>query len=250
MKFLRPSRLRPLAFPALFLALTVLLTPSSLLAQYEEESRTKMISAAFARSHQLGVRIGGWSNQGIEPPDSLAITTDSYYQTDFTAGSIYLEGFFGYRFNPYLIMEFSLGVVSRGEVIQVEEDGGQSVGTMMVYPILAKLRFYPLGGKVIKLHPYLMGGGGFFYGRHDIQFTSGYDAYFRSIYGSDSETKFSYTFGAGLEWPVASMVGLEFQAQYMDARFSGDIIGIRDYSSITFTVGIKHIFRNTDKDKR
>lgn len=217
-------------------------------AQYEPENRIKTVSDAFVRSHQLGVRIGGWINRGDDPPDSLEIAEDSYYQTDFGSANIYLEGYFGYRFNPNLMMEISLGVLSRGDVVRVEPDGGQSIGTMMIYPILAKLRFYPLGGKVAKFHPYLFGGGGFYYGRHDIQFTSGYYAYFRDLYGTDSETKFSYTFGAGLEWPVATMVGLEFQVQYMDARFSDKIIGISDYSAVTVTVGVKHIFRNTDKD--
>ena len=94
-------------------------------------------------------------------------------------------------------------------------------------------------------------GGGIFYGRHDIQITTGWTAYYRSELGEDSETDFNYVLGGGIDWPVASVVALELSAQYMPVKFSGDLIGIRDYSSLTVTVGAKYLFRSMkNKDSR
>ena len=141
------------------------------------------LAANYLDSHQAGVRLGGWANRGDTPPDSFDLTSGGYYLTDFGSGSFYLEGFYAWRFKASLIAELSFGMVSRGDVILVEQGGGSSIGTAQIYPILAKLKFYPLGSRSSKFFPYLLAGGGFYYGRHNIQITTGYDAYLRQIFG-------------------------------------------------------------------
>lgn len=205
----------------------------------------------FLGEHQAGARLGGWSNLGSSPLDSFNLAVNSYYLTDFGNSNFYLEGYLGYRLNRALMLEFSLGIVSRGDVILVESDGGSSIGTMQIYPILAKLRIYPFGAHTGQFYPYLMAGGGICYGRHDIQIATAGDAYYRAALGQDSETDFNYVLGGGIDWPVASVVALELSAQYLPVKFSGDLIGIRDYSSLTVTVGAKYLFKSMkSKDSR
>jgi hypothetical protein len=148
-------------------------------------------TSRFMRSHQLGGRIGAWSNRGVLPPDSFAFGSGGYYLTDISNRDFYLEGFFGYRFSRAFMLEFSLGLVSRGDVYLVEDDDNSSIGTVQIYPILAKLKFYPFVRPDWKFCPYLTAGGGFYYGRHDMQITTGWDSV-RSEIGEDSETDFNY----------------------------------------------------------
>jgi len=204
---------------------------------------------AFVASHQAGVRLGAWLNQGDTPPDSFSLGSGGTYLTDFSDGNFSLEGYLGYRLSKALVLEFSLGLVSRGDVILVEETGGSSIGTMQIYPIMAKLKVYPFGLHTGRLFPYLMAGGGIYYGRHSIQIATGYDAYLRAELGQDSETDFGYQLGGGIDWPVATMVALELNAQYLPVNFSGDLIGVRDYSSLTITVGVKYLFSAQEKKK-
>jgi len=204
-------------------------------------------SPNYMENHQAGVRLGGWANRGDTPPDSFNLTSGGYYTTDFGTGSFYLEGFYAWRLKASLMAEISLGMVTRGDVILVETDGGSSIGAAQIYPILAKLKFYPLGTRPSKFIPYLLAGGGFYYGRHDIQIATGYDAYLRQTFGEDSRTTFTYVLGGGFDWPVASVVALDFQAQYMPIDFSGDLIGIENYRALTITVGVKYLM-SKDKD--
>lgn len=204
---------------------------------------------SFLKSHQAGVRLGGWSNQGALPLDSVPDIQGGYYRNDIAAGSFYLEGFLGYRLNRFLMLEFSLGLVSRGDVYLVEGTGGSSIGTLQLYPILAKLKVYPFPRAVAGIYPYVVGGGGFYYGRHDIQFVTGIDAYYRAEFGQTSQTDFNYVVGGGADWPVASVVAIDLNAQYMAVKFSENLIGVRDYSSFTVTVGVKYLFTRMQKQK-
>jgi opacity protein-like surface antigen len=202
----------------------------------------------FSKSHQLGVRLGGWANRGSSPADSIPGEQPAeYFLTEIGDANFYLEGFFGYRFNSVLMGELSVGVVSRGDVTFVESDGGSSFGTLVVYPVLAKLKLYPFGSLSGKFHPYLFAGGGIYYGKHDIQIVSGFSSYLRQQFGETSKTTFDYLIGGGLDWPLASIVALGFQVQYMPIGFSGELVGVRDYSSLTITVGAKYLFRSKKK---
>jgi opacity protein-like surface antigen len=208
------------------------------------------VAAAFVKYHQLGGRIGGWANKGTLPPDRIDIGGGGEYSTEMGDANFYLEGFFGYRLNRSFMLELSLGMVTRGDVTLIEPDsGGSSIGTVQLYPILAKLKFYPFSGLKGKLFPYVLAGGGFCYGRHDIQFTNGIAAYYRAEFGSDSETDFTYVLGGGFDWPLASVVGLDLNVQYMPVNFSGNLIGARDYSSLTIALGVKYLMSSLESKK-
>ncbi|MEW5796851.1 MAG: outer membrane beta-barrel protein [Candidatus Zixiibacteriota bacterium] len=231
---------RVLSIATAFVSLVLCLNTAQVAAQSGTEADDP-VTHAFLNSNQAGVRLGGWSNQGATPPDSLQVSANSFYQNDIGSGSFYLEGFFGFRLSRALMLEFSLGLVSRGDVYLVEETGGSSIGTLQVYPILAKVKFYPSARPIAGLFPYLLAGGGVYYGRHDIQFVTGIDAAYRAAFGENSKTDFSYVLGGGIDWPVASVVALDLNAQYMPVKFSGNLIGVDDYSSLTITVGVKYL---------
>lgn len=204
----------------------------------------------YLKSHQVGLRLGGWANQGDTPADSVGTTSDFlYYLTDFTEGNAYLEGFFTYRINPYLASEFSVGIVSRGDVT-LRDDILQSTsfGSMVIYPILLKARLYPLGPAHTRFHPYVMAGGGVYYGKHDIQITDNYTGLTPDL-DQSSETVFSYVLGAGVDWPLAEVLGLGLQAQYMPIDFTKNLVGVQDYSSVTFTIGVQYLFHSKGNRK-
>jgi len=198
----------------------------------------------------LGARLGGWANKGVLPSDSTDFGDGGYYRVDVGSADFYLEGFFDYRLNRRMLLEFSIGLVSRGDVFMEEpNDGGSSIGTVQLYPILAKLKLYPFSGVKGRLFPYLLAGGGFCYGRHDIQFTYGIDAYYRAEFGGESETDFTYVIGGGFDWPLASVIGLDLNVQYMPVNFSGNLIGVSDYSSLTIAVGVKYLMSSLQSKK-
>jgi len=226
----------------------ILVANAPLFAQSDQDENS--LATAFVKSHQIGARLGGWANKGELPLDRTDFGDGGYYRVDVGSADFYLEGFFDYRLNRRLLLELSLGLVSRGDVTLIEPDsGGSSIGTIQLYPILAKLKFYPLSGVRGKLFPYLLAGGGFCYGRHDIQFYSGLGAYYRAEFGSDSETDFTYVLGGGFDWPLASVIGLDLNVQYMPVKFSSNLIGVHDYSSLTIAVGVKYLMSSLKSKK-
>jgi opacity protein-like surface antigen len=205
----------------------------------------------FYRQHQAGVRIGVWGSLGESPAQDTVINDVSRFFSDIGDASFYLEGFFGYRFSSFLMGEFSVGVVSRGDVSRSEVGTNLSpdVGTLMVYPILAKLKFYPFREVAGRFHPFLFGGGGIYHARHDIQII-GSSTIAAGFLDEESATSFSYALGGGFDWPVSKQVGLEFHTQYLPINFGDALIGVKDWSSLTFTVGVKYLFEPNPNDNK
>lgn len=195
----------------------------------------------YAWRHQAGVRLGVWSNLGDIPPKA---ESDSGYQysADIKDASFYFEGYFGFRISPRFMAEISLGIVNRGDVIIEDEFGDQYIGSLTLYPIQLRGKFYPLGSTSGKFYPYLMGGVGAYHGRHDIQFTT--DPY---VISGNSKTSFSYALGGGFDYPVADLVGIDFNVTYMPIKFSEELFRVKDYQALTFTVGVKYLFQSPRK---
>lgn len=223
------------------LILLVLATGPSVFADDVDTTLTGI----YQRSHQAGLRLGVWSNQGETPPPLVEDEENFiYYRTDFSEASFYLEAYFSLRWHKLIQTEVSFGVVSRGDVTYVDEllDEARH-GTLVIYPILGKLKLYspvPLFGS---FHPYVMAGGGFFYGRHDVQIVST-STYLYSVFDDDSESGFSWVAGGGFDWPLADVIGLDCTFQYMPIDFSSDLIGIHDYSAFTISVGVKYLWQS------
>lgn len=226
---------------AFAVALALVVGISAVSAQADDE-----LNDIYLRSHQVGARLGGWANQGGIPPKNIGDPPEpGSATTSFTDGSFYLEGFAAFRLNPWLATELSLGLVSRGDATIYESDQGSSYGTINVYPILLKLKAYPLGTLARKFHPYVLAGGGIYYGKHSIQIIDSYEGLLRANFGEESQTTLGYVLGGGVDWPLASVIGLDLNVQYMPIDFGDPLIAVKDYSSLTITVGVKYFFHST-----
>lgn len=191
----------------------------------------------FHTRHQAGARLGVWSNQGDAHPDTSIVGTRSLL-TNIGSGSFYIEGFFAYRLNRYLMGEFSLGIVNRGTVT-IAENGTQDFGNLLLYPILAQLKFYPHLTGDWHAQPYFTAGVGLYIGRRDVQFTNSNSLFI----GSDQETasKLSYVVGGGLDWPIGNVISLGMDAKYMPINYSKGFVTVNNYNAVVVTIGVKYL---------
>lgn len=228
----RPSFSLVKNFAFCFVCLS-LLTLSVIAADIPTDPRER-----FNLQHQAGIRLGVWNNLGGTP---LASDTSggNLYQTDLKSANFYFEAYFGYRLNPHLMFELSFGIVNRGDVTIYDATGNQFIGNLLVYPLQLRAKLYPLASLSPKFEPYLMAGGGLYYGRNSIQFTT--SSSFFSNYIGDSRTDFNYMLAAGFDWPLSQIVGLDANVAYMPINFSNNLIFIRNYDAVTVTVGIKYL---------
>jgi opacity protein-like surface antigen len=192
----------------------------------------------FNLQNQAGIRLGVWNNLGSTPVTDTGNGTQTY-QTDLKSSNFYFEAYFGYRLNSNLMLELAFGIVNRGDVTVDDGQGNQYFGNLLLYPIQLRAKVYPLASMRPKFQPYLMAGGGVYYGHNSIQFTTS-SSFFTTDLG-DSRTKLSYMVGGGVDWPLSSIVGLDLNVSYMPINFSKDLIFVRDYSALTVTFGIKYL---------
>ncbi len=200
----------------------------------------------FSRQHQVGVRLGMWSNNGATPPASSSDSVSGIIQTsDINSASFFLEGFFGYRFTRLLMGELSFGLSNRGDVITRDTQFGiNDVAALNIYPILLQIKLYAPPLMNGKLYPYAAAGGGIYYARNSIQVT---DEYYYAQFREASETDFNYVLGGGFDYVLASQIGLDFNVKYMPVTFSDRLVGVTDYSALTITVGVKYLYLPTGK---
>ena len=135
------------------------------------------------------------------------------------------------------MLEIAGGIVNRGDV-NISDSGLNYIGNLMVYPISVRLKLYPFGAGTHKYQPYLMGGGAIYYSRFSIQFSNDYYA---GLEGA-SKTKLGLLAGAGIDYPIASQVGLDLNMSYMPINFSSDLLGAKNFTAFTVTVGVKYLY--------
>lgn len=189
----------------------------------------------FNEKHQAGIRLGVWANNGESPTDSVGIS-----ETNFKAACFYFEGYFAYRLAPPAMLELSFGIVNRGSVT-FKEAGATNVGNVLVHPILLQLKLYPLASLAAKIQPYLLAGGGLYYGRRSLQFTTSSEVYYFGL-AEQSGTDFNYVLGGGIDWPIGATISLEAGVKYMPIEFPKGLQTIRDYDAVAYTVGVKYLY--------
>jgi len=207
------------------------------------DSASRSDELLFEHSHQAGVRLGGWANTG-ELPNPTVVQGNYEFLSDVGNGSLDIEAFFAYRFFPSLMTELSVGVVNRGDVeLRINSIAGNQnyFGNLNVYPILAKIKFYPVGGLSSGFYPYLLAGGGIYHIRHDV-FATGIGNTTGLFFQEKSATTADFVFGGGLDWPLSNMIGLELQVQYMPITFSDTFLQVSDWSALSITAGVKYLF--------
>ncbi len=202
----------------------------------------------FSKSHQLGARLGAWSNLGDLPPGILNNPNNStILRTNISNNNFYFEGFFGYRINEQLMLELSMGISNRGSVT-LSQNSSTNVGNVIIYPVLLQMKLYLLSMTDIRIQPYIFGGGGLYYGWRSTQVSSsGY------IYMDDreSEAAFHYSFGGGFDWPLSKSLAAGLNIKYMPIMFTKTFLAINDYKGIGITLGIKYLysFKNGERSQ-
>ena len=195
-------------------------------------------SPTFNQRHQAGIRLGLWRNLG---DDAVADNSEDgqLWKTDIGNNNFFFEIYGGYRINSLAMAELSFSFVNRGSVTNF--DGYNSyVGNLIVYSVLLQLKAYPIPTLPGRFHPYLLAGGGLYYGRHDVQFTT--EDYYYDYFNEKSGTDFSYVIGGGLDWPLADYLGVDLSVKYMPISLSKELVTMSEYSALSVSVGVKYLF--------
>jgi opacity protein-like surface antigen len=161
---------------------------------------------------------------------------------EISGSGVYAEFFYAHRVSAPLSVEISLGIFNRGD-FKYYAKRDMLVGGVNIYPIMISAKIYPLYiVNSFPLHPYLQAGGGLIYAKQDaISYL--YDV----VLTNDSETKFTYIFGAGVDWPLFDQIALCLNYKYIPAKFKNEMAGIRDYSGWQISFGAGYLFGSKRK---
>lgn len=190
----------------------------------------------FRNKHFLGARIGMYSNTSNEIP-----TGNDEYTLDFSSGSLFAEFFYAYSIVKPLSIEFSMGVFNRGDVAYNSQDNVWD-RAVLIYPFWLSGKFYPLFNARTRIHPYLQSGIGMIYGRRDkinVELSYIYNDY---VTNTDSEVKFTYLLGGGIDFQVHSKIALTASVKYMPVKFGQPLAEVKDYSGWLLTFGAGYLF--------
>ena len=189
--------------------------------------------SGFLYSHFAGGRAGAW----VMTTDEDAIDEIE----DFSSSSLYAEFFYAHRISPLLSAELSIGIFSQGDLQFITND--ILVDAIKIYPILISGKMYPLSGvSGLSMHPYLRAGGGLVYGTRDISTAYYYDL--ANDYIEETQTRFTWLAGVGIDWPVSQQIGLNLDFKYVPVDFGDALGGLEDYSGWELTVGVGYIFKS------
>lgn len=209
--------------------LSILLISVAPLAAIDKQPSDRMFPARYS---MIGIRLGGWIDQGGE-------INDPDVEANFSKGSFYTELFYDHRFTPALMLEISLGVISRGDA-EIAHGNDSFIGNINVYPFLFQLKFSPLAASSRSFHPFLVGGGGFAFGSQRVDIILSDDSYW-DPYDSESESNFAAVIGGGIDFPISGQLALNLTGKYHWIEFKDELFGIKDYSGTAISVGISYL---------
>ena len=218
----------------------VLLLAVSSFAQSPDEAT----SPSPVKKYHFGARLGTWVNLGDTALPRVQFINDDdeivgLMETNINNVSFYFEGYFAYNIFQGGYVEFSMGMVNRGSVT-VADIFSTDIGNLMLYPFLLQFKYYPFSTLGSRIQPYVAGGGGLYYGRQSIQFTTNLfdDAFLRG----ESATDFNFVLSGGVDYSLNDNLALDFNAKYMPVSFSDQLILMSDYDALAITVGIKYLY--------
>jgi opacity protein-like surface antigen len=191
----------------------------------------------YGSTHQMGIRIGGWANLGDDPPST---GLSGNFKSTIHSGSAYGEAFLAWKLFNGGFAEVDLGAVNRGRVTLVE-NGQQYIGNLLVTPLLLQCRYYPVMGQNAKIFPFLTAGGGVYFGRRSVQFSTNSYASTYGGFNDDSQSELNYVVGGGIDYRVSRSIALELQSKYMPIHFR-QLALVENYTALTITFGVKYLY--------
>ncbi|MFH1701643.1 MAG: hypothetical protein ABIE07_13780 [Candidatus Zixiibacteriota bacterium] len=211
------------------------------LAQEEIYDHDKRFEAEYS---MIGARLGTWVDQGGEVE-----INDPNIKADLPDAGFFTEIFYCHRFARTLMTEISMGIASRGEAV-ILHLGERYIGTINMYPVMVQLKFSPLSGRNRVYHPYILGGAGFVFGRHNSQIIQSQYQYYNSAFAERTETDFVGVFGGGMDFAVSEQFGLNLSAKYYSIEFKKGLAGVKDNTGISITFGFSyHLFKKSKELK-
>lgn len=193
----------------------------------------ELVKTGFLDRHFAGGRFGIYSSTGDE-----TVAADASFDLQFSDQSAYVEFFYAHRLARPLALEITLGIFSRGDVRYSSSDAFV-IEPVTIYPIWLSAKLYPFYSLKPPFHPFVQPGGGIVYGRHKVV-----DALAPWIYSQDTEVKFTYILGGGIDWPIGEKVALTMGFKYSPVKFSNALAGVEDYSGWTLAFGAGYVFGN------
>jgi len=216
--------------PGMILLLAVLLT--SLAGAEEKRPADRLLEARYSMA---GIRLGFWGDMADDKPDpNLNI------DADLPSAGFYTELYLDYRLAKPLFVELSLGIASRGEVVILDADD-KYIGSINLYPVLLQMKFSPLSGRSRTVLPFIVAGGGFVFGRQNIDIiVYGPDPIYNPDITAKTETDFIGVVGGGIDLALSEQLGLNIAAKYHPIKFSGSLAGIKEYTGIAISAGVSY----------
>lgn len=191
----------------------------------------KLIESQYS---MVGLRLGFWADMGKDQ-----LTPDISVDADMPDAGFYTEFFLDYRLLRPLMLELSAGIASRGDIV-IREADDRYIGTVNLYPLLLQLKLMPLAGYWRSIQPFVLGGGGFVWGRQNIEYISSVDPYYNPEITTRTEADFVGVVGGGFEIALSEQLGLNVTSKYHPVKFGGSIGGVRDFSGLSFSIGVAY----------
>ena len=194
------------------------------------------------RTTEVGFRVGAFANTTDElakPTNVIRLKTN---QTLF-----YIEAYVNYYLTDFAALAVNFGSYSKGEIrFDVYYNGvydGSFVGQAAIYPVQLGLKLSPFKKQLpLAAQPYVEGGGALIVGRESATLGTYNSIFAQYTDGTlSSETNLNWWLGGGVEIPLATTLQLDFMVKYINTHFSGDIVGIKNYSGWQITAGIGYL---------
>jgi hypothetical protein len=197
----------------------------------EKKPDDRLMAADYS---MVGLRLGAWIAQTAAPK-----VTDVSVDADMPDAGFYTELFLDYRLVPVLMLEFSMGIASRGDaVIRYADD--RYIGTINLYPLLFQVKLAPLAGRVRSVSPFIIGGGGVVWGRQNTDFVSSADPFYNPDIVNKTESDFIGVIGGGVDIALAEQLGLNVTVKYHPITFGNPLAGVDKYSGTAVSVGVAY----------
>jgi hypothetical protein len=209
-------------------------------AALEKAPADKLLAGNYS---MIGLRLGLWADESNEKPvDNITI------DADLPATSFFTEFFYDFRLMRMVMLELSMGIASRGDAV-VREADDKYIGSINLYPLLAQLKISPLSGRSRTVCPFILGGGGVVWGRQNIDYITSADPFYNPDRVNNTETVFIGVVGGGVDFAISEQIGLNFSAKYLPISFKGSLAGVKEYTGISFAVGVAYYLHKKESTK-